>query len=420
MRRLALAVLVAGPLLALSEGPPAMAADGEPQVLIASREADARRRRFQPQGWEELGLRFDARVEQRLGPVDNVFAAESNRQADMVSATELAAQVSTGPQPWQADLHAAGEVVRYRDHDALDHVNGRAGLRLRGEGWDRSWVEAGISWRRRNELPGDQVYTVAPFIPVAFDTWEAEGDALLRHGRWFVGFGATAAYLDYRDARGPYGRVEQDDRDRWEVETRSRAGFAPTRTLDLFVENRQQVVLYDRADYGLALDRVGDELSVGAAFDLTERLIGEISVGHMRVSFASSFIDPISRPVARAVLAWAPTPLTTLRLRVWRGLEQTMLPGYIAILADGGRIGIEHELLRNVILSGSYERTRRRFLGILTARDDQGAAWRLGAEWRWNACWYTGLSVDHDARDAGFGGRDFSRTRAVWRIGARL
>lgn len=398
------------------------AADGDPRVVIALKEADERRQALEPKGVPVAGMMLHGGIETRLTFDDNVIAAPGP-VPDRVVTVAPALTLHSGPHPWDVKAWAGAEEVRHADQSAFDHRNLRLGTRLSAESWDRSRAHAGLEWSRRHELPGTTETLGAASLPVPVDRLTADGATVLRHGRFLVGGSTALTRLRYQDVAAiGGGNIDQRHRDRLEVVVRQRAGVSPTSMLDLFVESGQGARLYERRTPLLGLDRSSQsaDVGVGAALDMTERMAGEVVWGRSRRQYSSPLFAPLSAGVHRARVAVSLTTLTALTGRMWRSVEETGAVLQAAAIESGWRLGIEHELLRQVVLGADGGRTERRYVGLAGDLREEDIALRGGAEYRVDHRWFVGLDGRWDNRDSTVPGGAFSRTRVTLSLGARL
>lgn len=415
-RILALAVL-----LAAAAGP-AVAAEDDPRVVIALKEADERRQALEPKGVPVGGVLLHGGMEARLSFDDNVIAAPV-AVADRVLTVAPALSLHSGPHPWDVKAWAAAEDVRHADHPAFDHRDLRAGARISGESWDRSRAHVGVEWDRRHELPGTLETLGAASLPVPVARLGADGTILVRHGRFLLGGSAEVKRLRYRDVAAiGGGRIDQRHRDRLEVSTRQRAGVAATSMLDLFLETAQGQRVYARRTPLLGIDRSSQsaDAAIGAALDLTERLAGEVVWGRTRRQYANALFPPLSEMVYRGRLAVSVTALTALTGRVWRSVEETGALLQSAAIDSGWSVGVEHELLRQLVLTAGGGITRRRYVGLAGDLREEDVAVQGGAEYRLDHRWFVGFDGRWDDRTSTVPGGTFTRTRITVTVGARL
>jgi hypothetical protein len=94
-------------------------------------------------------------------------------------------------------------------------------------------------------------------------------------------------------------------------------------------------------------------------------------------------------------LEWLPTQLTTVTLSAVRDVQDSAVPGAPAYLSTNLRARVDHELLRNVILSGQLGWGRDEYTGI--SRVDERKSAGLAASYLINRT--LGVSATYDYQE---------------------
>src|SRR5262249_49567957 len=112
---------------------------------------------------------------------------------------------------------------------------------------------------------------------------------------------------------------------------------------------------YNRGSHGYSLDG-------GAEFRLTDLLKGEAYAGYIEQDFHTP-LPNVSGVDFGAKLTWYPDALYTVHLSAERRLTDTTILG--ASLSDDRvvNLGVDYELLRNLILQGGVSYASSRFVG---------------------------------------------------------
>jgi len=168
-----------------------------------------------------------------------------------------------------------------------------------------------------------------------------------------------------RAVRTAYEEADEADRDRWSYDALLRTGYFISPRINAFVEGRYNIEKRDRdEDFGgVERDSQGWGASVGAEVDLTNLIVGEFSVGYRQQSFEEDAFDDQNGIGYGVDLTWTPTLLTTVRLGGGGDFRPTSSSGSGAEsnFRSTADLGIDHELLRNVILSADAGYTRDDF-----------------------------------------------------------
>lgn len=152
-------------------------------------------------------------------------------------------------------------------------------------------------------------------------------------------------------------RVDQGDRDRTMKRITGQAEYAFTPSVSIFGQGA-----YDWIDYREPLRTGADNrdsqafrFSGGFNFDLAGLARGTLAVGYVHRNFRSAIYPTVSGLSAAARIEYFASPLTTVTLQVKRDLQDANIGNGSTYFDTVASIGVDHELLRNLILSAVGE-----------------------------------------------------------------
>ena len=119
---------------------------------------------------------------------------------------------------------------------------------------------------------------------------------------------------------------------------------------------------FDRSSHGF-------EVTAGSSFQISHLLQGEVSAGFLNQDYVSSAFHRVDGPTVHGRVEYFMTPLTTLTFNAQRGIIDTGDPRSVSALQSSGRVQVDHELRRNIILSASLGYEDDNYTGI--DRDDR-------------------------------------------------
>jgi hypothetical protein len=159
--------------------------------------------------------------------------------------------------------------------------------------------------------------------------------------------------LDYQNGTSTTGvTILQDDRDHTTTTVSGKAEYALSPDAAVFID-----AAYDDHHYRLTLvgtpsrSSNGDQVNVGANFDLSHLVRGEFEVGYQKQDYSAAY-GSVSGLHALGRVEWFPTELTTVTLTGSRGLQDAQVGGSPSYIAQLANLQADHELLRNLVLSG--------------------------------------------------------------------
>ncbi len=231
--------------------------------------------------------------------------------------------------------------------------------------------------------------------PVRFYAATANGE--LSRDFNYLRLSARVDYLDlnYKNAVDTLNAfVLQDSRDHDVVTYTGRADVAISPSTALFVVGSYNTRSYSFDVVGSPRrDSKGWEADGGITFDITNLLRGDIRVGYLRQNFDDVTYGHTSGLSGRAVVSWFPTQLTTVTVRAARSVEETTDVRSSSYLSGSGGLTVDHELLRNVVLSGGFNVAWDNYKGI--DRDDTRYTASVSANYYMNRFLSFSLGYDY-------------------------
>lgn len=329
------------------------------------------RQRPRPE-YEALGLPLGAfsafpRLEIGLERNDNIYATETGEVSDEIWRVRPEVNLVSNWPRHSASAYARASLNRYQSYDDENSNDWGLGASGRLDFARQSTLAFGTDFARAAEPRSSTSTPVAAAEPIEYDTASAYVAGSSTGGRMRLSGRADWRSFDYKDGVDVLGAViDQSQRDRDVVSALARVDFAVSPATALFA----QVTGNDR-DYDVpssltyaARDSSGYELLAGVNFELGAVARGEIAVGYISQSFDQAAFGDVDGFGARASFEWFPTQLTTVTLSGSRTVEDSAIAGSGGYLSTGGSIQIDHELLRNLILSANLNLASDDYEGI--------------------------------------------------------
>ncbi|WP_295172977.1 outer membrane beta-barrel protein, partial [uncultured Brevundimonas sp.] len=283
---------------------------------------------------------------------DNVFAAKDDRQPATTMRLTPDVVVRSHWSRHALETRARAEIARNLDFDSENTTDWSLG------GAGRLDVVRGVDVTLAADYAHDHEARTAAGAgpaarrPIAFDLSSASLAATHMRGRVRLSAKAAVLRYDYRDGLNDVGAViEQDDRDRTVARLTGRADYALSPATALFFQ-----VARDDRDYRAVTgsperSSSSHEVRAGVDFELGALVRGEVAAGYIRQDFQDPAYGDLDGFSGRARLSWFPTQLTTLTATAARSVEDTGVIGSAGALRTDLSIGVDHELLRNLILT---------------------------------------------------------------------
>jgi len=365
---------------------------------------------------EQLGVRagsfvFLPRLEVGETYDSNVFLTENNTQSDWVFVARPSLDVRSDFSSHALNFSASADAGRYHEFSSENYTDYRVGAGGRFDVARETAVSGDVFHRRLHEGrndPDGPIGTVGE--PIVYNL--SGGEVALAQGfnRIRTRLSAQAGYYDFES--------QANDRDRWEYGTSLRVGYDLGTGYQPFVQGTYAWTNYENA----ARDADGWELVAGTTFDLTGLITGEVYAGYMTRQYDNAALRDFSGLALGGQVNWAVTQLTTLSARASRHVRETgtgsALGGASSYTRTIGALGVDHELLRNLLLNGRLQWRQDDFRGI--DRTDNVYTAGVGATYLINRYLYLTGGYTYETRRSDRANADYKDNLLFLRVGAQM
>ncbi len=341
-------------------------------------------------GYDPLGLRFGgfdvrAGLDLQVEQTDNVFAEETGAESDTIYFVRPTIGIASHWSRHSLSADASADSITHQEFDSEDRVNTQFGVEGRLD--VRRTTQIGGSLRAA-DLTESRTDPDAPELsaePVEFTANSARAYVQHQFNRVRVSAAVSQTTYDYEDTTDNLGAViDQDSRDRDErfVTLRSELGISPR--IALLAE-----ATFDKHEYDVTAPMVpwnrnseGSTYLVGANFDLTRLIRGEVAVGYLQHEWEDPSLGETENVALNTNIDWFPTELTTVNFRASRRVDDSGTDFAASYLHSEAGVRVDHELLRNLIITGGFAETRREYRGLV--REDEVVSADLGLRYLMN------------------------------------
>lgn len=321
-------------------------------------------------GYEPVGIRSGPWM---LNPAftagllydSNAFSSNTLKRSDVAAVTEPSLRVRSMWDRHGLDLKLGLQSLNYKENSGLDQLN----YGVRGSGWydvARDLVVlTSFQASHLNEGVGSLASPSNAVRPTPYDL--LSGDVTVRKQlyRWSVAVGTGVESYNFGSTRAQNGSIiRQDARDGQIYTVHGRADYAISPKLGWFASaeyNQREL----RGTATQSLDSRGYRALTGINVALTNLITGEFGVGHVRQRFDDPAIGTIDGPAWSAMLTWRPTRLLDVSFKAEQLVTQTSDTSATGVIANSFQLGVDYELLRNVIVSVAGGTERDKFHGQL-------------------------------------------------------
>jgi len=354
---------------------------------------------------------------------DNIYAVDTDTTDDFITTLASSIAVNSNWSRHALNLNAGLSQYLYTDNSDEDNFNWNVGGDARIDILRDTNISLNAGYVQAHEDRGDPNATAAASEPTEYDMTTAGGSFFQRFNRLFGELGATYTKYDYKDNTTLLGAViDQDDRDRDQYTESLKFGYDVSPDTNLYIRGtlNQRDYRLRPPSLGIPLDRnsKGYDVVGGSDFKLSTIMQGGVYVGYQHQSYDDATLSDISGLAYGALVNWFVTPLTTVSLTGASAIEETTTAGSSGYQSRGVNLTVDHELLRNVLLSGSVGYTNDKYETI-TRQDDVISA-GLGVAYLLNRNFDLGLNYNYVDRDSDVTGNDYTTNKVALTLTGKL
>jgi hypothetical protein len=323
---------------------------------------------------------------------DNIYASQTAKSADTIFTINPEVDLTSNWSRNQLQAYARSASRQYSKHNSestTDWQVGGAGRLDAGHGNLNAGGDTGYFTEPRTSTNTSHVSA----HPIRYTQSNAFVGGMQELNRVRLSARYDYANLDYQNGRdGAGASVFENDRDHHISTVSGKAEYAVSPATAVFVDAAYNEHRYSLTPPSVSTDRnsKGSEVHVGANFDISHVTRGEVEVGYLKQDFASTF-GSISGLSAKALVEWFPTQLTTITLNGSRAFQDAAVAGSPAYIAEIVGLQADHELLRNVILTGHVGLENDDYHNV--ARKDRSTSASVGVKYLLNRL--VGVSVSY-------------------------
>lgn len=356
---------------------------------------------------------------------DNVFRTNTGEKEDVVTVLSPSVNLESDWGQHALNFSAGSDLGFYVDntHEDFKDYHFASDGRLDVTRDTRVSGLAGLYHLHQGR--GDPDDPVGALEPTEFDRYVGQVRGSHRMGRFTGILTGLFQRFDYQDVpRRAAGLpdINNDDRDRNRYEGSLQVNYEIVPDYSAFVRGGGNVEDYDDGvdDNGFNRDNHGYDVVAGAEIDFGGIVFGNFFAGYSWTNRDDPALSDFSGYNVGADITWNVTRLTTITGTVERQISDTTLRGASGSFVTTAGVVVDHELLRNLIVSLNASGQQNDFEGI--DRTDYNFAGGLAVDYFINRYFFVGALYEHRERlsEGALQGTDFSVNIAGVRAGAQF
>jgi len=395
-------------LSALCLAPAAVLAQEDVRVGVLERLRPA----YDPHGLRAGAFDIQTGVKVTETYTDNVYASEDSRTADFITSVAPDIKVSSRWSRHALTLRGGLDADYYAQEKDENTLGFHAGAEGRLDILRGTALTVAGEYRRDHESRAAPDAESAAAEPAPFDTLMGDVELSQRFNRLTLSLGGRYEQIDYSDVdRIGGGTIDNDIRDREIYSGRIRAGYDVSPDTEIYAQAEYNQRRYEEADpdIGEKRDSDGYEVRAGISTRLSALIKGDIFGGYREQSYDADALGDVSGFTYGTNLIWYATPLTNLRFTALSELDETTETGASGIERNEVTLAVDHELLRNFILTAEAGYALDDFTGA--EREDETLTFGFGGTYLFNRHLRGGFDYRYITRESNEQGESYDENR---------
>ena len=370
--------------------------------------------------YDAPGVRFESfllypAAEASTAYDDNIFATDSQKKDDAVFTLAPSVLLESDWTRHAISITADSSSDLYASHGDESHTDWGFAGSGRLDLLESSNITTSLGYRDLTEERDSTNSLLKLDEPTEYDRFDASGAWNYRLNRVSASLGGGFTRLNYDDNSG----VDEDFRDRDIARGVGRLGYSFAAGHSAFVQGAVSDRDYRKlgtAPSAVKRDSFGYEIVAGWASEVSNLVAGEVYVGYLDRDYDSATFDDVSDITVGLDLEWYVTEIFTVRLEASRGVSDSTLGDVGGALRSAVALGIDYELMPNVLVHGEVSYEHNNFQG--SSRDDDWVGVGVGVKYLVNRYLHLDLEYGFDDRTSDDSGFEFQRNRVS--LGFRL
>lgn len=323
------------------------------------------------------------------------------------------------------NFDASGDIKRYASLVSENVSNGAVSTSGRLDILRDIYAAGGLGYQLAHEDRSSPNSAINAKNPIEYQVVNGNVAYVHEPGRLSLRVDASASDYNYNNAETATGAtIVETDRNRIEYMVKPRVSYEIVPGYHAFVQasgnERDYQAQFDQ--FGYNKSSKGYETDAGTAIDLGRLITGEVFAGYLSQSYDDPRLKTVSGVAFGGNLLWNVTELTSVRFTLTRAVQETVVTAgggativdAAADLQTSASVSVEHELLRNVLLSAGAIFIQDDFQGII--RTDDNYEGDAGARYLINRNLSAGLDFSYRKRTSNVPGNDYEREIVTARL----
>ena len=372
------------------------------------------------QNVETSDYETDAGVAFATQYTDNVFKEPNDRRTDLVTSVSPWVELTYSADDFRLNVEANADIARYADYSSENYEDYYLGAEVLYRTNEDTFLFGGLDYalgHESRESPDDVTGLRPTELQETSSFFGVGGNLSDRTFR----LGFNLRDLDYEDAPASVEPIDNDDRDRRQIEIGGRLGVAKTENGEVFVQG-----IYDQRDYDQAIDNQGrgyQRSSEGyqAAIGYTGSIgsmRGEVLLGVMSQDYDDPRFDTTTTLDFGANLSMPLVEGTTLDTVLERSIEETTISDVSGYVSSTGGLRLRHRFADDLSFAAYAFLSQNDYQNI--SRTDLLTETGVSLRYHFNPKLYLDADYEFRQRQSDVAGAEFDQHRISLTLGTAL
>ncbi len=338
---------------------PASAAHGETGQGALVSILQKERPDYDPNGLHLGGFIVNPDVDVTESFNSNIYASTFNTKSDFFTTVAPTIGVRTDWDSNSLGALVAGDYTHYMRYSTEDTGNFNASVNGRLDILQGVTANASGSYQILHE-PRGSANDVNGKTPTEYHLSNFTFGYVKENAIIGVKLDGSINHYDYFDVATTAGTpIIETNRNRTEYEISGKVSYELAPQYRAFIRAAGNDREYDQKfdAGGFQRSSSGYEFDAGTALSITGKVDGELYVGYLKQNYDDPRLGNAGGLAFGADILWNITDLTSIRLSASRSVEETIVAQASSFIQTAVSLGVEHELLRNVLLSANLTYT---------------------------------------------------------------
>lgn len=382
-----------------------------------------------PEGYEPNGItvgsfRLYPKVELEEEYNDNIFKSNTNEKDDFITKISPGLQLRSNWNRHFLQFEATSEFGMYADSSDDNYTDYNLRATGRADATEALKFNGDARLQHLHEERGGDDVPANAKEPVEYDKLTGVLGGTYKPNRFSIGLTGTVDDYTYDSNENINGTTTSNDgRDRTETKGEVRFGYEIQNGYEAFIKSSVNDRNYDKTatsgpNAGVNRDSSGYKVQAGIAIDLDRLIRADLGVGWMEQDYDNPSFKDVDGYSADARIRWNITELTTLRALASRTINETTTSGASSTVGTALGVGVDHELLRNLILNADAKYYESDYQGI--NRTDDKYTYSVGADYKLNRNLYGGVKLTHETRNSNDAVNEYDQNVIMVKVGGQF